>query len=98
MATVIFEAAPAGNSFTEDEGEEVHLRHRAQLYLGETLNSTGELIISTRCAHAACSLKQPLPCAHVLVPTHPCTPLIACVHIRPDDPIFRHVQFSCAGA
>jgi hypothetical protein len=53
MATVIFEAAPAGNSFTEDEGEEVHLRHRAQLYLGETLNSTGELIISTRCAHAA---------------------------------------------
>ena len=58
MATVIFEAAPAGNSFIEDEGEEVRLRHRAQLYIGETLNSTGELIISTRCAHAACSLKN----------------------------------------
>ena len=52
MATVIFQATAAGDSFTADEGEEIRLRHRAQLYIGETLDSTGDFIISTRCARA----------------------------------------------
>ena len=68
MATVIFQAAPSG--FEAEADEEIRMRRRAQLYIGDALNSTGELIISTRCLSIVIREKSFRECTSFMTPLH----------------------------